>query len=321
MSAVLVIRPSSLGDIVYALAVAADIRRQRPEWAIDWISERGFAPLVALCPDVRRVIPFGLRRWRRAPLARATWREIRAFRKDAIESRYTAILDLSEQVKGAVVARVARGRRHGFDRASVREPLATLGHDVHHRVARHQHFAERCRRLAAAALGYALDTPPRWHIVPPATAPGLPARPFVILLHATSRPDKLWPDAHWRALIAHVERAGFATMLPWGSAAEEARSRRLAEGFEHAIVPGWLSLPEAATMLARAELAVGVDTGFTHLAAVLATPTIGLFFATDPELHGVAITGPHARDLGRAHTAPADVIAVAADVLRNAPRC
>lgn len=322
MSAVLVIRPSSLGDIVYALAVAADICRQRPEWSIDWVAERGFVALVTLCPDVRRVIPLGLRHWRRAPLARATWREISAFRQDLNVSRYTAILDLSEQVKGAVIARAARGRRHGFDRASVREPFATLGHDVHHRVARHQHFVERCRRLAAAALGYAIDGPPSWHIVPPPAAPGLPARPFVIILHATSRPDKLWPETHWRALIAHVERAGYATMLPWGSAAEEARSRRLAQGFEHALVPGWLSLSEVATLLARAELAVGVDTGFTHLAAALRTPTLALFNATDPALHGVAIAGSHARDLGRERALPApdEVIAVAAALLRGAPR-
>ena len=112
-AAVLVVRPSSLGDIVYALAVASDIRRARPAFAIDWVSEPGFAPLVALCPDVRRVIPFGLRRWRRAPLATTTWRDISAFRADLRRTRYLAILDLQEQVKGALIARAARGVRHG----------------------------------------------------------------------------------------------------------------------------------------------------------------------------------------------------------------
>lgn len=323
MSAVLVIRPSSLGDIVYALAVVADIRAHRPEAAIDWVAERGFAPLVALCPDVRTIIPFALRRWRRAPFASATWNEIGAFRRDMKAARYAAILDLQEQVKGAVIARTARGRRHGFDRASVREPLATLGHDAHHHVPRHLHFVERCRRLAAAALGYAVDGPPRWHFAPPAQAPAAPERPYVALLTATSRADKLWPETHWRELIAHFDAAGYATLLPWGSPAEEGRSRRLAEGMRHAVVPPWLSLPEAASLLARAELAIGIDTGFTHLAAALSTPTIALFYATDPVVHGVAATGAHARDLGHLHRMPdvAEVVATAAQLQRGAPRC
>jgi len=323
LSAVLVIRPSSLGDIVYALAVVPDIRRHRPDAAIDWVAERGFAPLVALCPDVRTIIPFALRRWRRAPFARSTWRDIGAFRRNIRATRYAAILDLQEQVKGAIIARTARGRRHGFDRASVREPFATLAHDVHHRVPRDLHFVERCRRLAGAALGYAVEGPPRWHFALPAAVPELPSRPYVALLTATSRADKLWPEAHWRALIEHFDRAGLATLLLWGAPQEEARSHRLAAGVASAVVPSWLSMPDAAALLARAELAVGVDTGFTHLAAALGTPTIGLFFATDPTVHGVACAGAHARDLGHEHRMPVpdDVIAAAGQLLRAAPRC
>jgi heptosyltransferase I len=321
MSAVLVVRPSSLGDIVYALAVATDIRRANPQLAVDWVSEPGFAPLIALCPDVRNVIPFGLRRWRGAPLSIATWRDMRAFLRGLRRTRYAAILDLQEQVKGALIARLARGVRHGFDRASIREPLATLGDDVHHRVPRNLHFVERCRRLAAAALDYPLDAAPRWNLRPPAAAPAMPDRPYVVALHATSRDDKLWPEAHWRAVIAAAESAGFAAVLPWGSPAEEARSHRLAAGFRSAVVPPWLSLPQGAALLAKAALAIGVDTGFTHLAAALGTPTIAIFSATDPVRHGVACTGSHARDLGAAGAPPAPeaVVAAAESQLRLAP--
>jgi len=250
-NAVLVVRPSSLGDIVYALAIATDIRRARPELAIDWVSEPGFAPLIAMCADVRNVISFGLRRWRRAPLRLATWRDMSVFRRVLRSTRYAAILDLQEQVKGALIARLARGRRHGFDRASIREPLATLGDDVHHRVPRNLHFLARCRRLAGAALDYAVDDAPRWNLRPPQSGLAIPDRPYVVVLHATSRDDKLWPEAHWRAVIDASERAGFATVLPWGSATEEARSRRLAAGFGNAVVPRWLSLPAMSAMPAR----------------------------------------------------------------------
>jgi heptosyltransferase-1 len=323
MSGVLVVRASSLGDIVYALAVAADIRSARPELAVDWVAERGFVPLVELCADVRRVIPFGLRRWRSAPLDPATWREVGAFRRDLRKTRYAAILDLQEQMKGAVIARAARGRRHGFDRASIREPLATFGDDVHHRVARDLHFVERCRRLGAAALGYRADAPPRWNLRIPQVADIAPDRPYVVVLHATSRDDKLWPEAHWRIVLETWARAGFASILPWGSAAEQARSRRLAQGIERAIVPAWLGLQDVAALLARASLAIGVDTGFTHLAAVLGTPTIALFTVTDPALQGVAGAGPRARDLGTVGAPPSidAVLAAAAAGLRTAPRC
>jgi heptosyltransferase-1 len=237
--------------------------------------------------------------------------------------RYDVVLDLQEQVKGALIARAARGRRHGFDRKSVREPIATLAHDVHHRVPRDLHFVDRCRSLAAAALGYAVEGPPQWRLVPPPSAPTLPTRRYAVLLHATSRAEKLWPEERWRALVAHFARAGFATVLPWGSPDEEARSRRIAAGNDDAVVPPWLSLPEAAATLARADVAVGIDTGFTHLAAALGTPTVALFFATDPVVHGVGCTGAHARDLGREGDVPSveSVIATAGELMLRAPRC
>jgi heptosyltransferase-1 len=320
---VLVVRPSSLGDIVYALAVASDIRRARPNLAIDWVSEPGFAPLVELCPDVRRVIAFGLRGWRRAPLRRATWRDARAFAASLRRTHYTAVLDLQEQMKGALIARLARGPSHGFDRTSIREPIAMLGDDVHHRVPRNLHFLARCRRLAAAALGYDIDAPARWNIRPPAATAAMPGRPYAVLLHGTSRDDKLWPETHWRSVLEMIDHAGVAAVLPWGSEEERARSVRLASGFADAIVPPWLSLPDAAALLASADLAIGVDTGFTHLAAALGTPTVAIFAATERARHGVECAGPHARDVGDAGSPPTsdEVIAAAGAQLRAAPRC
>jgi len=166
---VLIVRPSSLGDIVYALAVVSDIRRERPAFAVDWVAEQGFMPLIELCPDVRRGIAFGLRGWRKSPLATSTWRAIRTFAADLRRTRYDAILDLQEQVKGALIARGARGTRHGFDRASIREPVATWFHQEHHAVPPAQHFAARARALAGAALGYAPSGAPcwRWTVAPP----------------------------------------------------------------------------------------------------------------------------------------------------------
>jgi len=324
VSAVLVVRPSSLGDIVHALALIADVRANRPDLAIDWVAEETFRPLVALDPGVRRVLPVAFRRWRHHPFAAVTWRELAAFRRDMRQERYTAILDLQEQVKGALIARMASGVRHGPDRASIREPVATLLHDAHHAIDPHQHLIDRCRQLAAAALGYRFDGPPRFGIVapPPAAADLSPDRPYVVFVHATSRADKLWPDAEWRRLISVFAQTGYRVLLPWGSPDERSRSERLAQDEPAAGVPPRQTLPALTGLLARAELVVGVDTGLVHLAAALGTPTVALFTATDPALAGVERASGSARDLGGVGQVPTleEVRAAAGALLQRAPR-
>ena len=325
-SAILVVRPSSLGDIVHALTLVADVRTHRPELAIDWVAETGFVPLVELHPGIRRTIPVALRHWQHHLFAASTWREFGSFCRTLRGEEYAAVLDLQEQVKGALIARMARGVRHGPDRSGIREPVATFAHDVHHAIDPDQHFIARCRLLAAAALGYRVEGPPRFGLVPPAPEPGtVPDRPFVVLFHGTSRTDKLWPDAHWRRLIEAFATAGLSVVLPWGSDAEHARSERYAAGVANAHVPPppRQTLPVLASLVARAEIAIGVDTGLVHLAAALGTPTVALFVATDPMLCGVAPAGAHARDLGGVGSvpSPAAVERAAGELMRRAPRC
>ena len=325
MSSVLVVRPTSLGDIVHALALVADVHAHRPGLAVDWVAEDAFAPLVELDRGVRRVIPVALRRWRHRPFAPATWREAAAFRHDVRRDDHVAVLDLQEQVKGAYLSWLARGPRHGPDRASIREPVASLLHHHHHAIDPDQHLIDRCRQLAAAALDYRVDGPPRFGLAaPPPTAEApIPARPYLVFLHATSRADKLWPEANWRALIAACAQSGFAIVLPWGDADERARSERLVAGEAAASVPPRQSLPALSTMLARAALVVGVDTGLVHLAAALGTPTVAMFVATDPRLAGVARASAQGRDLGGVGAAPTvdEVRDAAGALLQRMPRC
>ena len=323
MSGVLVVRPSSLGDVVWALAIACDVAQARPGVRVDWVIEEPFAALPAMCADVRRAVPVALRRWRQHPLAPATWREMRAFREDLRRERYDAVLDIQEQVKGGVIAWLAHGTRHGPDRASIREPVATWFHQAHHAVSPEQHFAARARGLAGAALGYAVAGSPRWRWNVPPPPACTPQRPYVVLAHATSREDKRWPDDRWRALVAGVDAAGLEVVVPHGNDAEEARSRALTAGMAHAIVPPRMPLGDMAALLARAHAVVGVDTGLTHLAAALGVPTLALFTTTDAVLAGVAIAGDHARDLGGNGIVPSLDAARAAlgELMKRAPRC
>jgi len=325
VTAILVVRPSSLGDIVHALALVADVREYRPGTAVDWVAEEGFAPLVALDPGIRRVVPFALRRWRNHPLSAAAWREMSTFRDDLRRDRYSAVLDVQEQLKGALIALLARGVRHGPDRASIREPIVTLAYDVHHAIDPNQHLIDRCRQLAAAALGYRAEGPPRFGLVAPLVAASgvMPDQPYMIFLHATSRADKLWPEANWRTLIGAFVRAGFAVLLPWGTPDEQTRSERLAAGETAARVPPRQPLGALAGLIARAELVVGVDTGLVHLAAALGTPTVSLFVATDARLAGVERASAAGRDLGGVGQVPSvdAVLDAAGALLRRVPSC
>ncbi len=300
MSSVLIVRPSSLGDIVHALPVVHDIRQHRPGMSIDWVAEEMFVELVALNREVRAVIPVSLRRWRHALLARATWHEVALFRRALRARRYDVVLDLQEQVKGAVIAALARGAVHGPDRVSIREPAATLAYRRKHRIPSRQHLIDRCRELAGKALGYEPIGPPCFELsVAPSDKP--PPAPFAVFVHSTSRADKLWPEPYWRSLIAHFANTGMTVLLPAGSLA--ARQ----------------SLSETASLLARADLVCGVDTGLVHLAAALGVPTIALFVATDPELAGVGRAGEHARDIGGKGTVPSpeQVVAAAGGIMHR----
>jgi lipopolysaccharide heptosyltransferase I len=322
VASALIIRPSSLGDIVHALPIVHDLREHCPGIAIDWVVEEPFADLVRLNPGVRRIIPVALRRWRHRVLERATWQQVAAFRRDLARERYDAVLDLQEQVKGALLAWLARGPVHGPDRKSVREPVVTLLYRHRHRIDRRQHLIDRCRLLAGKAFGYEPSGAAHFDLHAP-RLDGAPDSPYAVFVHATSRDDKLWPEEHWKTLLEHAANAGFAVVLPWGEAAEKARSERVAQGARGSVIPPRRDLAELASLLARAAWVVGVDTGLTHLAAALGTPTVAIFTATDPRLAGVARASPLARDLGGNGIAPtpAQVIAALGPLVRTIPSC
>src|SRR5438552_907846 len=113
MKRILLIKTSSLGDVVHNLPVASDIHRQFPDATIDWVVEEAFAPIVSLHPSVRRVIPVAVRRWRRRLLWPATWKEIAEFRRSSRAEYHDAVIDTQGLVKSAVIARATRGRCHG----------------------------------------------------------------------------------------------------------------------------------------------------------------------------------------------------------------
>lgn len=318
MQRILLVKTSSLGDVVHNLPVVTDLRSAFPGAEIDWVVEEVFAPIPPLHPGVREAIPVAVRRWRKAWRASATRREIAALKTRLRARAYDFIIDTQGLAKSALLARLAQGVRCGYDWKSAREPLASLLYDRGFRVERGLHAVERNRRLAAQAAGYRVEAPPDYGIAAPGlTLPWAPGMDYAVLLHATSRAQKLWPEASWTELGRRLKQAGLASVLPWGTPSERLRSERLAAAIPGARVPPALALADLAALLARARVVVGVDTGLLHLAAALGVAAVGIYCASNPELTGI-YGAARGINLGKAGAPPATREAVNA-VLKLVP--
>lgn len=288
MANILFIKTSSLGDVVHHMPALMDARKAHPDATFSWLVEEAFAPLVRLHPAIDTVIPVASRRWRKSLYAPATIAEIRASFRDIRAQRYDEIVDTQGLLRTAILTRAARGMRHGYDASSVREPLASLFYDVRHRVERDTHAVERNRILSGLALGYAPDEAPDFGLDRARIGKDSTSR-YGLLLHATARREKQWPDADWIA-FAKLFAQRFELLLPWGTEAERARSEYIAAAVPGARVPDRAPLDQVAKLIAGAQFVVGVDTGLLHLAAALGVPVVAIFAGSKP-----ALTGPMGR--------------------------
>jgi heptosyltransferase-1 len=276
---VLIVKLSSLGDVVHAMPAVMDIQSAFPNAQIDWVVERGFAPLAARCAAVRRVIPCDIRRWRKAFFkadSRAqTLAEWQTFRADLQQESYDVILDLQGLTKSALVAWLARkakgGQRYALanrtDGSGYERPTRWVA-DVAVPVTPHIHAVERGRVLCAKALGY--DVPSEGHAA-------TQNKPVVALVHGTSRADKEWPLSHWFDIGTRLKQQGFDVALPHGSEAERLRSEAIADMLPGAVVWPRLSLDQLTTEMSQCAGVIGVDSGLSHIAVALDLPHVQIY--------------------------------------------
>lgn len=285
---VLIVKTSSMGDVLHTLPALTDAARAIPGIRFDWVVEEGFAQIPSWHENVDRVIPVAIRRWRKAWFSDPVKAERRAFRHAVQAEQYDAIIDAQGLVKSAaLVTRLAHGIKHGMDWQSAREPLASLFYNRRHHIAKQQHAVERTRELFAKSLGYAKpETQGDYAIARHFPNCRSHSTPYAVFLHATTRDDKHWPESHWRDLIGLLANSGLQIKLPWGAPHEEARAKRLAEGYDFVEVLPRMSLERVAQVLAGARCVVSVDTGLSHLTAALDRPNITLYGPTDPGLIG-----------------------------------
>ncbi|HSC62883.1 MAG TPA: lipopolysaccharide heptosyltransferase I [Caldimonas sp.] len=294
---ILIVKLSSLGDIVHSLPVVADLRRAYPRAPIDWVVEPAFAPLLERVDGIAEVIGCPLRAWTRSGLWKpSVVREMRAFSARLRRERYDAIVDLQGLTKSALIARLARGRSYGLanrtDGASHEAPARWLVSTAI-RVEPHSHALDRGRELVAAALATRTDSPPSFGLSPHPSPSPARAR-TVVLIHGTSRADKLWPQESWVELGRRLADEGFAVALPQASGEEGKRARAIAAAIGgDSIVWPQLELGAFIDRLATADGAIGIDSGPSHIAVALGLPHVQLYnFPTSWR------TGPQARHSG-----------------------
>ena len=296
---ILIVRTSSLGDLVHMLPAMTDIARHVPDAKIDWIVEEAFAEIPAWHPAVNEVIRVAHRRWRKSWWSREVREERRALAERLRSENYDVVLDMQALLKSAWLVRQTRGVRHGLDWRSAREPLASLFYNVRHRVEFWQPAVLRQRKLAALAFGYEHSGKPDFGLDQfareaaqaqeadaEAEAAGplhLSAEPgYAVIMPSASRDDKLWPEDDWRAVFGRLRDAGCQLRLLAGNEQEAQRARLLVAGLEGVEVLPRMDLTSVARLLAGARMMVGLDSGLTHLAAALGRPTIGIYRASTP---------------------------------------
>jgi heptosyltransferase-1 len=326
MLKILLVRVSSLGDVLHNLPMVADLLRHHPQATIDWVVEEGYVSLVRLNPHVRKIIPFALRRWRKGLRNPAVRAEIKDFFRTLREEEYDLVFDTQGLLKTGIImgaARVKRGgRKVGLangSRGSGYEGISRVFHTESIPLDPRTHAVARGRLVAGAALGYAVDTAPDFGLPPPESTQRpdwLPHEPYAVFFHGTARDAKKWAPANWIATGRAL--APMPVLLPWGSEGEKREAEVLAAQLPNARVLPKLSMMDAVTLAQQAALAVGVDTGLTHIAAAFYRPTVEIY-ADSPKWKTEGNWSPRIVNLGDKGAPPpaAEVIAAARRLLES----
>lgn len=286
---VLIVRLSSMGDLVQTLPALTDAANAVSGIRFDWVVDESFAQVPAWHANIDQVISSGVRGWRkdwRGALGRG---EPQEFLRQLRARTYDLIVDVQCELKSAVASRLARGPRAGYDRSGVHEWGAQFAYQRRFSVPKGQHSILRMRKLLAAALGYEFDENQVDYGIDRSRLPPSPYpvdQPYLVFIHSTSWSSKNWPDHYWLALTRRATESGFVIVLPWGSEAERQRAERIAQNDERAIVLPPLSIAEKASIINNARATVGLDTGLSHIAAALDVPSVTIYGATDPLLVG-----------------------------------
>jgi heptosyltransferase-1 len=284
---VLIVKVSSLGDVIHTLPAVTDAWRAKRGLRFDWVVEEAFAEIPAWHPAVDKVIPVAFRRWRKNLYK--TWRsgEFSQFQKNLQEQHYDLVIDAQGLIKSGIISRIAKGLTVGLSNRTIREPMATLFYNVVYTVPWQQHAVERIRDLFSRTFNYTIDYKTcNYGIDTSKFLLGSPEEKYLVFFHGTTWDSKKWPDQYWQKLALLAGADGYKVKLLWGNAEELERARTIARAASNVEILSQQSLTDIARLLVNCQGVVAVDTGLGHLAAALSVPVISLHGASNPELTG-----------------------------------
>lgn len=303
MKKILLVKLTSMGDLIQFLPALTDAAQAIPGIQFDWVIEESFTDVARLHPTIDNIISLPYRRWKKNKIQALRSGEISDFWKRLRHQQYDLVIDTQSNLKSAFVTRLTRGLRLGLDAKSVREYGAHFAYQKTISVNRDQNHAARLRQLMATHLGYELPKTPAHYGINKATLPVLDfelPEQFIFITHICSTPIKLWPEPFWQTVVDDIASSGFSIILPWWSAEEKARSLRLKSNHDNVQLLPPLNLTEKASVISKATACISLDTGLAHMAAALDIPNVTLYGSTNPKHVGayganqihVSATGP-----------------------------
>jgi heptosyltransferase-1 len=283
MKKVLLIKTSSLGDVVHALPAVTELLQKIPDVELTWVVEESFADIAAAHPGVAHVIPVAIRRWRSNWLANRA--EILGIVRQLRSTQYDLIIDSQGLLKSGLIARLAKGVRHGFDRTSARESLASAFYDSSHHIETDLHAIVRQKKLLARVFGYVAD-----EAIDYGLASAFERKKQIMLLHGTTWSSKEWPESYWQKLATVIADDGYRLIVPAGNQRELIRAQSIIQSIlasGQSDLLDRVSLSRLIDEMKRCAGVVSVDTGLGHLAPAVGVPVVGIFGATNPSLTGI----------------------------------
>ncbi|MCF6807808.1 lipopolysaccharide heptosyltransferase I [Thiotrichales bacterium 19S9-12] len=281
---ILIIKTSSLGDVIHTLPAITEAKKHHPDIQFDWVVEEPFQEIPKLHPSVDRVIPVAIRRWRKSWFKHFKNKEVQSFIKSLRLEKYDLVIDAQGLFKSALISRFAKGKVVGLDRHSAREGwVSRIFYNKSYHVKKGQHAIIRVKQLFAKCLDYVSDDNAieyglsyRWDKEK--------ASSRICFLHATTWQSKHWPEIYWRTLAELSGKAGYQVVLPWGNEKEKERADRIANGLDHVEVLPKMTITELAEYFSTLAGVVSVDTGLAHLSAAIEVPTVSVYGSTNPNL-------------------------------------
>jgi len=314
----LIVKTSSLGDIVHMLPALTDAAKKIPDATFDWVTESGFSEIPAWHPNVDKVIQNSFRRWRKQLFKKDTWAEYNAFKKELKQTPYEKAIDSQGLVKSAVIARMSQGEPWGYDKHSIRDPFASRLYQHTVSVPYKEHAVTRNRLMLANSMGYSIDDLPLDYGIAGNSGfknaleklsheMDIPDK-FIMALHGTSRKAKEWPVKNWEKYIQEVGAVGYSVLFPWGNDEELARANYLSEKYEKAIALPKSSLTTLSGLIEKSSAVIGMDTGLMHIAAALDKKGIGIYPVTEPKLSGALAPSDKIENIGGLLSLDVDLI-------------